>query len=268
MVALRTVQSKPELHDVKALAGKVALVTGGGSGIGRAIACVFAQDGAAVMVADRDPVTGTDTVEHIKAAGGDAAFVAVDVANDSRVVYMVEETLRHWGRLDCAVNNAAFNASFATLDRTEDGGWQKTIDTTLTSVFFCMRAELKAMPEGSASAIVNISSMAAVKGEKLQGPYAAAKAGVLGLTLTAAAEYARAGIRINAICPGGIATPGVEHYLNRSPNQRDRLENSHAMGRLGTPEEVAYAASFLCSDRASFITGHALYVDGGMHFHH
>lgn len=253
---------------MKALADKVALVTGGGAGIGRAIACVFAEDGAAVMVADRDAATGTDTVEHIKAAGGDAAFVEVDVSKDSRVRHMVSETLLRWGRLDCAVNNAAFNASFAPLDTTEDEGWQKTIDTTLTSVFYCMRAELTAMRDRGECAIVNISSMAAVKGEKLQGPYAAAKAGVLGLTLTAAAEYARAGIRINAICPGGIATPGVEHYLNSSPNQRDRLASSHAMGRLGTPEEVAYAASFLCSDRASFITGHALYVDGGMNFQH
>lgn len=110
--------------------------------------------------------------------------------------------------------------------------------------------------------------MAAIKGERMQAPYAAAKAGVLGRTVTAAEEYARQGIRVNAICPGGISTPGVEHYLSNSPNERETLENSHAMGRLGTPEEVAYAASYLCSDRASFITGHAMPVDGGMNFHH
>ncbi len=242
---------------------KVAVVTGGGSGIGKAIATVFSLDGAAVLVADRDRAKGLETVESIRASGGDAEFFEVDVTDKVMIQAMVDAALQRWGKLDCAVNNAAFNASFAPLNETEDKGWDKTIAATLSSVFYCMRAQIGAMLAGSGGSVVNISSMAAIRGEIQQSPYSAAKSGVLGLTYTAAAEYARQEIRVNAICPGGILTPGIERYFENSPNEKEKLSNSHALGRLGKPEEVAYAASFLCSDRAAFITGHALPVDGG-----
>jgi NAD(P)-dependent dehydrogenase (short-subunit alcohol dehydrogenase family) len=177
---------------------------------------------------------------------------------------MVTTAVTRWGRLDCAVNNAAYNASFALLADTRDEGWDKTVDATLKSVFLCLRAEIKAMQSSGGGAIVNISSLAGLKGEPLQSPYSAAKAGVLGLTYTAASEYAQCGIRVNAICPGGVATPGIERYFKNTPEGRTQLENTHAMRRLGRPEEIADAAAYLCSDRSSFITGHALPVDGGL----
>lgn len=253
---------------MRLLENKVAIVTGAGQGIGRATALTFSRDGASVLVADRNAETGQETVRLIREAGGDACFVEVDVTSRKLVDTMVEEALDRWGRLDCAVNNAAYNASYGMLGETGDEGWDKTNNATLKAVFLAMRAEINAMRRDNSGAIVNISSMAALKGEVFQAPYSAAKAGVLGLTYTAAAEYAQYGIRINAICPGGVATPGIEKLYSHTPDERRRLEATHAMRRLGRPEEIADAAAYLCSDRSSFITGHALPVDGGLRINH
>ena len=162
------------------------------------------------------------------------------------------------------MNNAARSASFSLTADTEEKAWDATNNVTLKGVFLCMKHEIKAMLHNGGGAIVNISSLAGMQGEVLQAPYSAAKAGVLGLTQTAAGEYAQQGIRINAICPGGILTRGMQNYLDTVPGAKEKVESTHAMRRLGRPEEIADAAAYLCSDRASFVTGHAMVVDGGV----
>lgn len=246
------------------LKDKVVLITGGGEGIGRAIAFTFINDGAKVAVADRQVALGQATVAEINKMGGEAIFIEADVADHDSIKSMVEQTVKHFGRLDCAVNNAARSASFALTADTEERHWDQTTDVTLKGVWLCMKYQIPAMLENGGGAIVNISSLAGIQGEVFQAPYAAAKAGVIGLTKTAAGEYAQKNIRINAICPGGILTRGMENYLESVPGAREKVEAVHAMRRLGKPEEIADAAAYLCSDRASFITGHPLIVDGGV----
>ena len=246
------------------LSKKVALITGAGEGIGRATALMFAKDGARVAVVDRQADIGRATAETIASNGGDAIFIEADVSQHPSIQSMVEQTVKHFGRLDCAVNNAARSASFALTADTEEKHWDQTNEVTLKGVWLCMKYEIPALLESGGGAIVNISSLAGVKGEVLQAPYSAAKAGVIGLTQTAAGEYAQHNIRINAICPGGILTRGMQHYLDTVPGAREKVVNTHAMRRLGKPEEIADAAAYLCSDRASFITGHPLVVDGGV----
>ena len=177
---------------------------------------------------------------------------------------MVEKTVAHFGRLDCAVNNAARSASFALTADTDEKSWDLTCEVTLKGVWLCMKYQIPALLKNGGGSIVNISSLAGIHGEVFQAPYAAAKAGVIGLTQTAAGEYAQQNIRINAVCPGGILTRGMAHYLESVPGAREKVENTHAMRRLGRPEEIADAICFLSSDRASFITGHPMIVDGGI----
>jgi NAD(P)-dependent dehydrogenase (short-subunit alcohol dehydrogenase family) len=243
---------------------KVALITGAGEGIGHATALMFAKDGAKVAVVDRKIEQGKATVKKIIDGGGEAFFIEADVSQHDAIKSMVEQTISHFGRLDCAVNNAARSASFALTTETDEKNWNQTLDLTLKGVWLCMKYQIPAMIENGGGAIVNISSLAGVQGEVFQAPYSAAKAGVIGLTKTAAGEYAQQNIRINAICPGGILTPGMQHYLDSVPGAKEKVEGAHAMRRLGKPEEIADAAAYLCSDRASFITGHPLVVDGGV----
>ena len=245
------------------LNNKVALITGAGEGIGHATALMFAKDGAKVAVVDRQVELGKATVEQIIQNGGEAFFIEADVSKHDAIKSMIEQTVNHFGRLDCAVNNAARSASFALTAETDEKSWDQTQDVTLKGVWLCMKYQIPAMLENGGGAIVNISSLAGVQGEVFQAPYSAAKAGVIGLTQTAAGEYAQQNIRINAICPGGILTRGMQHYLDTVPGAKEKVESTHAMRRLGKPEEIADAAVYLCSDRASFITGHPLVVDGG-----
>ena len=243
---------------------KVILITGGGEGIGRATALMLAKEGAKVALADRQVELGKQTVVDIEKNGGDALFIAADIAVHDSVKAMVEQTVAHFGRLDGAVNNAARSASFALTADTDESSWDQTQDVSLKGVWLCMKYQLPAMLENGAGSIVNISSLAGIQGEVFQAPYAAAKAGVIGLTKTAAGEYAQQNIRVNAVCPGGILTRGMSNYLESVPGAREKVEGVHAMRRLGQPEEIADAVCYLLSDRASFITGHPLIVDGGV----
>lgn len=246
------------------LENKIALITGAGEGIGHAMALMFANDGAKVAVADRQVELGKATAELINQQGGEAIFVEADVAVHASVKNMVEQTMQHFGRLDCAVNNAARSASFLLTADTEEHHWDQTNDVSAKGVWMCLKYQIPAMLENGGGAIVNISSLAGVHGEVFQAPYSAAKAAVIGLTHTAAGEYAQQNIRVNAICPGGIETRGMNNYLHKVPGAREKIEGVHAMRRLGKPSEIADAAVYLCSDRASFVTGHAMVVDGGI----
>ncbi len=246
------------------LEGKVGLVTGAGSGIGRATALTFAKDGARVAVVDYHLETAEETAELIRQTGGEAIAIRANVAKEAEVAAMVEQTVAEFGRLDCASNNAAFGGGFAFLPDVSEKNWQLAHDVTLKGVWLCMKYQIPQMLKQGSGAIVNIASLSGVRGEAMQSPYSAAKGGVIALTKTAAAEYAQKNIRINAINPGGIRTPAIVAYFEQVPGAEEHTAGTHAMRRLGEPEEVADAVAYLCSDRASFITGTTLDVDGGI----
>ncbi len=245
------------------LENKVALVTGAAMGIGEATALAFAKEGAKVVVSDTSP-KGEEVVARIRKEGGDARFIAADVSRPSEVKALVEGAVKTFGRLDIAFNNAGISGEQApTADMTE-GGWEKTLSINLSGVFYCMKYELAQMLQQGGGAIVNNASILGTVGFAGAAAYVAAKHGVLGLTKTAALEYATKGIRVNAVCPGFIETPMLSAAgLLQDKNTRSMLEGLHALNRLGQPDEVAQAVVFLASERASFITGHPLLVDGG-----
>jgi len=274
-----------------ALAGKVAIVTGGASGIGRAASRRMAAQGARVIVADIDTRGGESTADSIFRDGGEAVFVACDVTQAEDVERLVQAAVQTYGHLDCAFNNAGLEGDHAsTVDCSEDN-WDRTLDINLKGVWLCMRAEIRQfLRRRGGGSIVNTASVAGMVAERGHAAYAAAKGGVIQLTRTTAAEYAAAGIRVNAICPGVIRTPMVDRELKamrlsammpgafRSPASRWWADASirfpplrslvlrmmQPLGRSGRPEEAAEAAVWLCSDASSYVTGHALVVDGGM----
>jgi NAD(P)-dependent dehydrogenase (short-subunit alcohol dehydrogenase family) len=242
---------------------KVALVTGAGSGIGRATALTFAREGAKVVVADVVAKGGEETVRMIKEAGGEAIFVKTDVSKTDEVEALVSKAVETYGRLDCAHNNAGIEGTVTlTADYAEED-WDHVIDVNLTGIWLCMKAEIRQMLEQGTGVIVNTSSVFGMIGAPYYSAYSASKMGVSGLTKTAALEYAPAGLRINAICPGVIHTPMIERTINGNPQIEAQLLALEPIGRMGKPEEVAETVVWLCSDRASFVTGHALDVDGG-----
>jgi NAD(P)-dependent dehydrogenase (short-subunit alcohol dehydrogenase family) len=243
---------------------KVALVTGGGSGFGRAASLRFARAGARVVVADVAAEGGAATVRMIQAAGGEAVFAPANVALAADVEALVQATVKTYGRLDWAFNNAGISgtAFVNTADYTEEV-WDRVIAINLKGVFLCLKYEIPAMLASGGGAIVNMSSMAGLVGGHMGAGYYASKHGVIGLTKCAAVEYAAAGIRVNAVCPSWIRTGLTDPYMRDNPALEERFIASHPMARLGTPEEVADAVVWLCSDEASFITGHALPIDGG-----
>jgi len=245
------------------LDGKVAIVTGGGAGIGRATALLFAREGARVVVAERKRSAGEAVAAEIAEFGGEAVFVQTDVSREADVEGMVDRTLSAFGGLHCVSNNAAAGGGYARTADLDERIWDQTMAVTLKGVWLCMRHQIPAMLASGGGSIVNIGSVSAIKGEAFLSAYSAAKGGVIALSKTAAAEYAEQGIRINVVCPGGVATDGMTDYLKRAPEVRDRTIDSHAMKRLGTPEEIAEAVTWLCSDRSSFTTGHVMVVDGG-----
>jgi len=239
---------------------KVVLVTGGGSGIGRASARAFASAGATVIVADLSTDNGNTTVAELRQSGGRAEFQQVDVSVESEVVTLVEVIQRRHGRLDIAHNNAGIEGKTVPLAELPSDNWRKVIDVDLTSVFYCLKAEIPVMVGQGGGTIVNTASAAGLIGGFNLGVYTAAKHGVVGLTKAAAMDYAMKGLRINALCPGAIDTP----FLSALPKPMlDRLKFGTPMTRLGTPDEMAWAVMWLCSDAASYVTGHALAVDGG-----
>jgi len=244
----------------KIFKNKVALVTGGVSGIGRATVVEFAQGGAKVVVADMQD--GKKFVAEIKRAGGEAIFIKCDVSKEADVKAMIQKTVKTFGRLDYAVNNAGTEGVQSPLQDLTEELWQKTIDTNLKGVWLCMKYEIPQMLKQGKGAIVNTSSIAGVIGFQNSAAYAASKHGIIGLTKVAALENAQTGIRVNAVCPGLIKTPMLERAF-----VSEEMEQAYVAGvpmkRLGRPEEIADSIIHLCSDASSLITGHALVIDGG-----
>ena len=245
------------------LENKVGIVTGAGQGIGRAIALSYAREGASVVVADFNEESGNETVALINREGGSAIFVAGDVSDEASVKAMVAAAVDTYGRLDIACNSAAVSRGSGPIHEFEREVFDQTLEMCLTNTWLCMKHEIAAMLETGGGAIVNISSNASLRGQPYNTAYAAAKGGVNILTRSSAAEYGAQGIRINAVSPGVIRTPGVEKYFAEQPKIAEGLKKAAVMNRLGEPEEIAEAVSFLSSDRASFITGQLLSVDGG-----
>ncbi len=245
------------------LDNKVGIVTGAGQGIGRAIAMSYAREGAQVVVADFNEEMGSETVRLIEAAGGVATFSFGDVSKEESVKAMVDVAVSTYGRLDIACNSAALSRGSGPIHEYERSVFDQTLEMCLTNTWLCMKYEIAAMLKTGGGAIVNISSNSSLKGQAFNTAYAAAKGGVNILTKSSAAEYGGQGIRINAVSPGVIRTPGVEKYFEEQPKIAEGLKKSAVMNRLGEPEEIAEAVSFLSSDRASFITGQILSVDGG-----
>ncbi|MCC6924702.1 SDR family oxidoreductase [Novosphingobium sp.] len=240
--------------------GKVALVTGASGGIGRAAALAFAASEAAVLVCDVNQAGGEETVELIAQMGGKARFQTCDVSNPDQVKAMVAAAVEHFGRLDYAFNNAGINNLGA--NEYEDEVWARSLSVNLTGVMLCMREESEVMLRQGGGAIVNTSSMNGVTGNGAQPGYVATKHGVIGLTRHGALRWAKEGIRVNAVCPGVIETP-MTAPLTANPEMKKVLDSLTPMGRMGKPEEIASAVVWLCSDQASFVTGHAMLIDGG-----
>jgi len=245
------------------LNGKVAFVTGAASGIGRATALAFAREGANVVVADIDQSGNQDTVGMIEGLGGKAVAVVCDVTRSEDVQTSLTTTVNRFGRLDYAFNNAgAEQRPKLTADITEEE-WDRIITINLRSVFLCLKYEIPLMLQHAGGAIVNTSSGAGIKVFGRGAAYAAAKHGVVGLTKDAALDYASSNIRINAICPGIIDTEMMDRFTGGTAEERDRVIAQEPIGRMGRPDEIAATVVWLCSNAASFVTGHAMVVDGG-----
>jgi NAD(P)-dependent dehydrogenase (short-subunit alcohol dehydrogenase family) len=244
--------------------GKVVLVTGGAGGIGAAAAEIFAVRGASVVVADRDLDGAAATVASIRSAGGVAVEHGVDVGDAGSVDALVDAVVATYGRLDCAFNNAGVSSGVSAFTDVPAEEWQRVIEINLTGVFWCMQAELRQLvSQGGGGVIVNTSSGAGVVAAPGQPAYTAAKHGVLGLTKGAAQEYARSGIRVNAILPGTTDTPMLRKFITENPEMEKPMRRMSATGEFGLPAQVAEAAVWLCSDAASFVSGESMLVDGG-----
>ena len=239
---------------------KVTLVTGGGSGIGLAISKAFAKAGSTVAIADISAENGQKAVDEIKTAGGKAQFFNVDVGDEDSVKAMVTEVIKDLGGLNYAVNNAGIEGNPVRVADEPSESWHKIMNVNLNGVFYCLKAEIPEILKSGGGAIVNTASASGLTGGYKLATYTAAKHGVIGLTKSAAMDYAEQGIRINAVCPGAIDTPFLEVL---PPHFVDMLKYSAPMTRLGQPEEIAQSILWLCSDAASFVTGHAMSVDGG-----
>jgi NAD(P)-dependent dehydrogenase (short-subunit alcohol dehydrogenase family) len=245
------------------LQNKVAIVTGGTSGIGRDTAVLFAKEGAKVVVAGRREAEGQETMDLIRSAGGVGIFVQTDVAKTADVQALVQKTVEKYGRLDIAFNNAGIEGSWVPIAEQPEEDWDRTIAINLKGVWLCLKYELQQMlKQGTGGAIVNMSSVAGWIGSAGAATYSATKHGVIALTKSAALENATKGIRVNAICPAVIETPMGERLFG-APEMNKFALGLHPMGRFGKPMEVAEAVLWMCSERASFMTGQSLVLDGG-----
>ena len=243
--------------------GRTALVTGGGSGIGRAAAIAFAAAGANVVVADVDEAGGAETVAQIEAASGTAVFVAADVSQSVAVENMVGAAVAAYGGLDCAFNNAGIQGELSQTADCSEENWDAITGINLKGVWLCMKYEIAQMLKQGSGAIVNNASNFGLVGSNGMPAYSASKHGVIGLTKTAALEYAQRGIRVNAVCPGPVQTPLVDKILEGKPEIIDAIISREPVGRMGEAEEIAHAVVWLCSPQASFVVGSVLSVDGG-----
>ena len=253
---------------------KVALITGAGSGIGRQTALRFAGAGAAVVIADVNRQGGAETERLVKERGAEGLFVTCDVSDPVDVARLLEQTLNHFGRLDCAVNNAGIAGPWERIESYPHEGWDRVIAVNLSGVFYCLQEEIKRMAaptgatvEGAAQpsgAIVNVASIAGKRGLPNQAAYTASKHGVIGLTRVAAQEAARYNIRVNAVCPVYTHTPLFDPLIADNPRRAQKMLEWIPMRRFGQPQEIADAIVWLCSEQSAFMTGQALNLDGGM----
>ncbi len=244
-------------------ADKTALITGAGSGIGRAAALAFARAGANVVVADIDPNAGAETIAQIEAEAGTALFVVANVSQPEAVENMVTATVNAYGSLDCAFNNAGIQGELSQTADCSEENWDRIIGINLKGVWLCMKYQITQMLKQGGGAIVNNASNFGLVGSGGMPAYSASKHGVIGLTKTAALEYAQTGVRVNAVCPGPVQTPLVDKILAGQPDIIDTIISREPVGRMGDPEEIADAVVWLCSSQASFVVGAALSVDGG-----
>jgi NAD(P)-dependent dehydrogenase (short-subunit alcohol dehydrogenase family) len=245
------------------LEGKIGLVTGGTSGIGRDAAVLFAKAGAKVVVVGRREVEGNETIELLRTAGGDGLFVKADVSKALEVETIVKKTVEKFGRLDIAFNNAGIEGVWVPIIRQSEQDWDRTIDINLKGVWLCLKYEIRQMlKQGGGGAIVNMASIFGQIGAAGAAAYTASKHGVIGLTKAAALENARNGIRINSVSPAAIETPMAERIFG-APEVHRSVVSQHPIGRFGRPAEIAEAVVWMCSDRASFMTGQTLVLDGG-----
>jgi NAD(P)-dependent dehydrogenase (short-subunit alcohol dehydrogenase family) len=248
---------------MNSMQGKVALVTGAASGLGRATAETFAGAGASVVVADIDAGGGAETVQGITGAGGSAAFVACDVSQEESVRELVEQTVSTYGGLDFAYNNSGIEGHPAPVTEMTDTEFRRVLDVNLFGVFYGMKHEIPKMLERGGGVIVNCSSTAGLRGYPSLMPYVASKHAVAGMTKTAALEYATQGIRVLSIHPAAIDTPMVERAISENEQLANAVAQMHPIGRIGQPREIADVVVFLCSEGASFMTGSQIVVDGG-----
>lgn len=240
---------------------EVAIVTGGSFGIGRAAAIAFAKKGAKVAVVDW--VEDNETLNLIKSSGGEAIFIKCDVSKAVDVKTMIEKTISAFGRLDYAFNNAGIEGIMAMTHECTEENWDKTVDVNLKSIWLCMKNQIPEMQKQGKGVIINTASIAGLVGFSGLPAYVASKHGIIGLTKTAALEYAKLGIRVNAVCPGAIKTPMIDRITGNKKEAEEQFAAMEPIGRLGQPEEVANAVLWMCSDESSFVTGHAMVVDGG-----
>jgi NAD(P)-dependent dehydrogenase (short-subunit alcohol dehydrogenase family) len=245
------------------LTGKVALITGAASGIGRASAHVFTRRGARVVLADLDREGGEATAAAIREGGGDALFVRTDVSSARDVEALVGAVIERHGRLDCALNNAGIVGALTLLADYPEESWDRVLAVNLKGVFLCMKHEIRQMTRQGGGAIVNTASAVGLVGAPMLAAYAASKHGIVGVTKVAALECATQGIRVNAVCPGAVRTAMLDDMAAKAGYTEDVLRMAEPIGRVAEPEEIAEAAAWLCSSAASFVTGHAMAVDGG-----
>lgn len=247
------------------LQDQVALVTGGSTGIGRTTALAFAREGASVVIANRSVDGGEETVRLIAEQGGDAMFVRTDVSQSAEVEALITQTVERYGRLDCAFNNAGYEGLRVPTADVSEADWEQALNTNLTGVWLCMKYAIRQMLTQTQGCIVNMSSVVGLAGLNGISPaLVACHHGIIGLTRQAAVEYARAGIRVNAVCPTATRTERFERVHGADPAVEARMGARNPSGRIGQPEDAAEAVVWLCSEAASFVVGHTLVVDGGV----
>jgi NAD(P)-dependent dehydrogenase (short-subunit alcohol dehydrogenase family) len=242
---------------------KVAVITGGATGIGKSTAMLLASKGIKVVISGRREAVGQQVIEEIRAQGGDAAFIAADVDNETQVSQVIGFAVKKYGRLDLAVNNAGISNETKTIGDSDPAKFQAMLQTNVMGVYLCMKYEIQQMLKNGGGSIVNLASIAGLNGIPYAGPYAATKHAVVGLTKSGALDYATQNIRINAVAPGAIKTDIIAGSIAQGQYDEATISAMHPMARMGNPEEIAHGIVWLLSDEASFVTGHILNIDGG-----